>query len=247
MEGTYTPANYLEESVELEGTNYTATIADGRIEVAFREPEPLPDADRQAAVSQEVNQVFNTHMILTGRSVEVSGLTLKRRRPDGKADIWVSVSSCLCVVSGFSADLIITDADGSVVRDTKAERLADERAFREQCLQHTGNPLLQKLMASFGQAIADPADQMMHLYEIRDALRQELGGDKEAKKVLGLTNAEWSDFGRITNVEPIAESRHRGNHLALRPATVEERAHVINLARRMIRAYLDYLDRTRIP
>jgi hypothetical protein len=249
LEGTYTPANYLEEPVELEGTDCTATITDCRIEVSFHEPELLPDADRQAAVSREVNQVFNTHMILTGRSAEVSALTLKRRRPDGKAESWVSVSvsSCLSEASVCSPDIITTDAGGNVVRDTKAERLADEKAFREQCLRHAEDLLLKELMASFRQAIADPADQMMHFYEIRDALSRHFGGDKEARKVLGLTSKEWSDFGRITNDEPIEQSRHRGNHPVRRPATEEEMARIIDVARRMIRAYIDRLDSTSAP
>jgi hypothetical protein len=247
LEGTYTPANYLEEPMELEGTDYTATIADGRIEVAFREPEPLPDADRQAAVSRKVEQVFNTHMILTGRSAAVTGLTMKRRYPDGRADIWVSVSSGFYLFSGCSADFLITDADGNVVRDTKAERLADIKAFRDQGLRHVADPLLGEMMASFRQAIADPDDQMTHLYEIRDALKRHFGGEKKAQQALGLTSSEWTDFGRITNSEPIKQSRHRGSHPVLRPATEQERARVIDVARRMIRAYLDHLDRPPTP
>ena len=88
---------------------------------------------------------------------------------------------------------------------------------------HLENPLIQGLMASFGRAVADPADRMTHLYEIRDALSRHLGGEKEARRALGLTSADWSDLGRIANHEPIKESRHRGNHPVLpRPPRTKE-------------------------
>jgi len=99
-------------------------------------------------------------------------------------------------------------------------------------------------MARFSRAIADPGDRLTHLYEIRDALSRHFGGEKEMRKALRLTDAEWSDLGRIANHEPIQESRHRGKHPALRPATEEERIRVIEITRRMLRVYLDHLDRT---
>jgi len=242
LEGAYSPPDYLEEVVILEHPDYTATIAEGRIEVLFRESEPLPDADRQAAVSREMRQVFQARMILTGRSSEMTGLTLKRHYPDGRTDVWVSATSAIVVASACSPDILITDSEGNVVRDTKAERLADERGFREQCLRHAKNPLLEDLIASFCRAVADPADRMTHLYEIRDALSRQFGGEKEAKKTLGISNSEWSDLGRIANQEPIQKSRHRGSHLGLRPATDDELYRAQAVARRMLRAYLDHLD-----
>jgi hypothetical protein len=68
---------------------------------------------------------------------------------------------------------------------------------------------------------------MTHLFEIRDALSRHLGGEKDTRKVLGLTNAEWDDLGRIANHEPIAESRHRGKHKVLRQTTEEEKTRTI--------------------
>jgi len=241
MEGTYSPADYLEEAVTLQRSDYTARIAGGRIEVAFHEPETLPNADRQTAVSREVGQVFQARMILTCRPWEMTALTLKRRYPDGRSVMWLSVSDSIGLSD--SLDMVATDSDGNVVTDTKAERLADERDFREQTQRHAEDPLLQGLMASFSRAVADPADRMTHLFEIRDALSRHFKNARQAKDALGLTNTEWSDLGRIANHEPIEESRHRGNHPVLRQATEDEQTRVLEVARRMIRAYVDHLDR----
>jgi hypothetical protein len=226
---------------------YTATITDGCIEVEFREPVPLPDAGREAIVRREVNQVFDSHMILTGRFAAVTGLTLTRHYSDSRKDAWVSAAANIALAGlTVRGETMVTDSEGNV-KDSRAERLADQRGFREQCFRHVGNPLIQGLIASFSQAVADPADRMTHLYEIRDALSRHFGGEKETKRALGLTNAEWSDLGRLANNEPIEESRHRGSHLVRRPATEEEKVRVFGVARRMIRAYLDYLDRNPVP
>ena len=215
--------------------------------VTFRPAEPFPSAELQAAAGRDLRHVFTARMILTCQPWEMTELRLHRRYSDGRKDVWLSAACGAHFISGSPADFSIHDAAGSVIKDTKAERLADHRAFREQCSRHTEDSLLQGLMASFSRAIADRADRMTHLYEIRDALSRDLGGEKEARKVLGLTNAEWKDLGRIANDEPIEDSRHRGNHPVLRQATDEETARVIDVARRMIRAYLDHLDRKPIP
>jgi hypothetical protein len=243
MEGTYPPADYLLEPATLELADYTARIRGGRIEVTFRDPQSPPDAERQAAIHREVEQVFQPRLILTGRPWEMTELRLKRHYPDGRADIWLTVASGACFVSGSPADFILRDAHGNVLKDTKAERLADERRFQEHCLRHQAGPLLQQLTASFGRAVTDLADLMTHLYEIRDALSRHFGGELAARGALGLTHAEWGDLGRIANGLPIQESRHCGNHSALRQATGEEKTLALAVARRMIRAYLDHLDR----
>jgi hypothetical protein len=243
LEGTYSPTDSLEEPVILERKDYTAEIAQGRIEVTFRDPELLLSADRQPAVDRDLRQVFTARMILTCRPWEMTELRLQRRYRDGRKDRWLAVASGLCFVSGLAPDFIIRDAEANVVKDTKAERLADERGFREQCLRHAENPLIQGLMASIGRAVTDPADRRTHLYEIRDALSRHFGGEASARNALGLTSTAWRDLGRIANNEPIQESRHRGNHPVLRQATDEEQARVLEVARRRVRAYLDHLDR----
>jgi hypothetical protein len=38
--------------------------------------------------------------------------------------------------------VVIKDADGNVIKDTRAERLVEHHAFRDQCLRHAEDPLL---------------------------------------------------------------------------------------------------------
>ena len=241
LEGTYSPADYLQDVV-LNRPGYTATLKEGRIEVVFQDPEPLPDPDLQAAVTREVSTVFQTHMILTGQPWQMTGLTLNRHYPDGTRDIWVNAASSFTVGSPGGLNIIIQDAEGNIIKDTKSEHLAYEQGFRDQVLQHAHDQVLQGLIASFTRAVNDPADRMIHLYEIRDALQTHFRGKKKSKKELGLTEKEWSDLGYIADKEPIEESRHRGQHLSRRPATDDEQSRAFACARRMIKLYIEHLD-----
>lgn len=243
LEGTYKPSNYFEEPVILERTGFVAKIDDGRIEVDFRDLGPLPTSIRQVEVSREVDLIFNARAILFENSAEVSALTMKCYYSDGTRDIYGSVIVMMCFGSMKPTDFVLTNDQGKVVKDTKAERIADENSFRDQCLRHANDVVANSLLKSFRHALTDPANMMTHLYEIRDALSRYLAGDRGAKKTLGLSSADWSRFGQITNKEPIQESRHRGDHAELRPVTEQERAQAHDFARRMLRSYLDHLDR----
>jgi hypothetical protein len=93
-------------------------------------------------------------------------------------------------------------------------------------------------MDSYRAAVDDPSDEMVHLYEIRDALRNHYGNEAEAMSQLGVTKREWQELGDIANVRPVQQSRHRGDHVAGRqPATTAELETARRAARRLIEAF----------
>ena len=145
--------------------------------------------------------------------------------------MWPKVSSNISVATLAGPDLITTAFDGTILTDTRVERLADARAFRDKCLRHNRDPLLNGLLASFQQAVDDPADCMTHLFEIRVALKARFGSIKQARDALSLSETEWRDLDDITNNRPIDESPHRGRHPDRRPATGDEYNRVFAVAR----------------
>lgn len=85
---------------------------------------------------------------------------------------------------------------------------------------------------------------MVHLYEIRDSLSDRFGGGKRVEQELGISAAEWSDFGKLANNEPVREGRHRGKDLGiLRNATIDELARARKFAKNLILKYLKLLDK----
>lgn len=244
LEGTYTPARYFEEPVCFEEAEYDVEIVDGKIIASIKDPDPQVGKMLGDEIDRKIKQIFDAQQVLTSRSHERTALGMVRYRPDGKRDIWVSASSAMVVATVNPVDLRVTDASGNVVRDSKAERLDDQRQFREQCRKHIGDQALSKLLISFKQAIDDRPNMLVHLYEVRDALKDRFGGEPKARGELQISKRDWSDLGKLSNDEPVQEGRHRGLHGELRAATEEELDRARSIAQRMIRAYLNYLDRS---
>jgi hypothetical protein len=85
---------------------------------------------------------------------------------------------------------------------------------------------------------------LVHLYEIRDALKTKFGGDGETRDALAISRKTWSRFGNLADHEPLRQSRHRGIHTGtLRDATKSELNEARDIARGMIEAYGRYLEK----
>ena len=137
-------------------------------------------------------------------------------------------------------DTLIVDKDGKVTVDTKRERIEKKKRLAEIVAAHSAkDPLLTALVQSHEAAIRDADNELVHIYEIRDALVAKYGGDAKARKALGLSDPQWSKFGRLCNVEPLRQGRHRGKSSGvLRDATAQELDEARGTARAMIEEYL---------
>jgi hypothetical protein len=92
------------------------------------------------------------------------------------------------------------------------------------------------LLASYSAAVNDPANELVHLYEIRDALKKHFGGESEAQKQLSITASEWKRLGHLAN-GPLQQGRHRGSFTQKRPAARHELDEARAIARRWINAF----------
>jgi hypothetical protein len=103
-------------------------------------------------------------------------------------------------------------------------RFADQSRFRELSARDGADETLQVMLRAYGAAVRDPADEFIHLYEIRDALKKLFGGERDAIAALGgLTRTSCKTLRVFANVEPVREGRHRGIWgLSLRDATQAE-------------------------
>ena len=91
----------------------------------------------------------------------------------------------------------------------------------------------------------DANNELVHLYEIRDALSRRFGGESPACQVLHISSTDWSRLGQLANSEPLRQGRHRGKNLGiLRNATDAELTEARNIGRQFVEAYLEFLDVT---
>jgi hypothetical protein len=96
---------------------------------------------------------------------------------------------------------------------------------------------------SYSAGVRDPVNELVHLYEIRDALSVKFGGEIRVRSALAITASQWSRFEQLSNSEPLRQGRHRGKTgETLRDASESELIEARCIARAMIEAYLQYLE-----
>jgi len=107
----------------------------------------------------------------------------------------------------------------------------------------TTDAVVKGLLRSYSTALRDPANEFIHLYEIRDALAHRFGSAAKARSALGLKRRGWDRLGKLANDLPIKQGRHRGQSSgSLRDATETELQEARSIARNMIRQFLAYLN-----
>jgi len=92
--------------------------------------------------------------------------------------------------------------------------------------------------------VDDPGNELIHLYEIFEALSKHFGAQEKARHCLHFTKAEWQclkRLGQLANDEPLEQGRHRGRHPMLRPASPQELAEARTIAKKLVEAFMSTL------
>ncbi len=243
LEWTFTPTDYFEEPVDFPCDYGSIHVASGKAEV--RVPADLypPDHCLRNQLHMELDAIFLAAQVLSHKPYDLSKPGLSKLHPDGRKNSWVFPESCTMAINGGCADFVYKDAAGNVVRNTKEERIQRRNGFIQLAARHLNNALALVLLRSYSAAVNDPRNELVHLYEIRDALSRQFGGEAAARSAVNITKAEWSRLGQLANNEPIIQGRHRGKSLgSLREATAAELSEAREIAYKMIESYVCHLE-----
>jgi len=135
-------------------------------------------------------------------------------------------------------DVVIHNASGKRVQDSKSKRIAEHTKFIDSVAPKlASSATLNTLLQSYNAAVADPANELVHLYEIRDTLAKHYGTQTKARRKLGITDKDWKRLGYLANEAPLNEGRHRGRHSNLRNATAAELDDARSTARQLIACF----------
>jgi hypothetical protein len=249
LEWSYTPPHYFEGTVPTNRGLYELEIQDGRIKATF--PATFYDNDPgiPEVIYRDVNDMFMGIQVVSHEPYNLSRYAIYRDYPDGRRDATIIPNTILNTSVLFPPDIQVRDADGNVVFDSKQDRIQEKLRVAELSSKYRkSNPVVASIFSSYDAAVDDPDNELVHLYEVRDALVHEFGNEKAVQSTLGITPADWSRFGRPANADPLRQGRHTGkNPGQLRDATAEELQEARRIVKQMILAYLEYLERTTGP
>jgi hypothetical protein len=248
LEWRYTPKSFFEDARNIQRDDCEIRIADGRVTATVAPDQYDKEHKKRDELHEFVEGYFRSVQLFTHQSFALPKPGMSRIHPDGRRDVTVfpqTLHSTLKISD--HVDFVVTDADGNIVADSKRERIEAENKLAEAIGRiRPTDPILGKLLDSFHAAVEDPDDELVHLYEIRDALSAHFGGRQKVQAALNISKSEWDGLGRLACTEPVQQGRHRGEHLVpLRRATGDELANARGYARRFIEAYVRYAEADR--
>ncbi|CAH1745214.1 putative ferric uptake regulation protein [Thauera humireducens] len=243
----FSPPDSFEQefSLEIDGQVLHVGVGSARVEIESNAFEADP------AVVNRIHDVLKDYLVaaelVTGSSTRLSRPERETLREDGKRVVYAEMMSLGRVTSFGRPDLVERDFAGNLVRDTRQERVDCIKSLGERiAAQVQEDGTFRKLIASYRAAMRDPSDELVHLYEIADALKSRFGRPREVQGRVAIHPEEWGRFEMLCNRSELRQSRHRGlAGSVLRDATCDELHQVRSLARKMIEGYLCYLERAR--
>lgn len=244
LEWKYTPESYIEEPIRIKEEGFELSISDGvalaRIEPSFHSQHSYIKEYLTGLIESRllaVQIMFHGDFTLN----KPSRSDLKR---DGTKNIFLEVDPIVLKMSVGSVDFVVRDKDGNIVSDTKRDRLDKQKWFAKTVDKYRGvDSTLDQMLRSYQMAVKDPKNELIHLYEIRDAFSARFGKKKNAIKHLDITNHDWNIIGDFANIQPFEEGRHRGKSVgALRPAEKHELAMARKSVSYLVEKYLVFLE-----
>jgi len=246
FEWTFSPSDFFEEPIEIVRDDYTMTIENGKAKARMDSTTYEANPSIRQTLHEGLNDRFLGFQLVNHRAYKLSRSAMTRVHPDGRRGLSLAAEVAAVSITGRPA-LIILGKDGSVICDPKrdrfekAERLADLVSTYHSC-----DETVASLVRSHKDSVHEPDHELVHLYEIRDALTKRFGRKEEALSALGISSADWNDFGTLCNDPALSQGRHCGKAgTALRHATESELVAARRIALDMIEAYLQYLDTCR--
>tara|TARA_B100001939_G_C16884756_1_gene592538 strand:- start:254 stop:1021 length:768 start_codon:yes stop_codon:yes gene_type:complete len=240
LEWSYEPNSYFEVPTRFECFGGEVLIDNGLVKGTFAS-EHYGERDFRDAVHELVEARFLAQQVQSHKSYELSGASMYREHPDGSRDVTAFIDTLVMKASVHAPDIVITDREGNVVSDSKAERVKRREDFGCSVVTNFQDPALKRMVQSFHNAITDEDNSLIHLYEIKETV-DTVFGKSNAKRVLGIADQSWSRLIKMANNEPLVEGRHRGKHDGLRRMSEDERNEVYKIAQGIIENYVHHIS-----
>src|SRR5438094_77558 len=217
LELSYLPADFLEAPIAFTMNGFALEIRDGFARARLFQPVEDVPADLLSTFTSSVEAALRVRMVQTRVRFATQPPRIVQEYPDRQRSVLALITGCARMTPAkVSATL---DDEATLLRQQQ-ERTAIITSAACKADKHA---VLRRALLSCERALADPENALVHLYEVRDAVVTHFGNEKNARKMLGVSKAQWNEFGKLANDEPVREGRHRGKYSGLlRGATHKE-------------------------
>lgn len=208
LEWKFSPPDYFESPIEILRDNYTMIIADGKAEARIDSAVYEANPSMHDILHGELNYRFLGVQLCSHKAYNLSSSTMNRIHPDGSRDCFVT-GKCIAKVTFHPVDFQVSNKEGAIVFDSKRDRIEEKRRLADLVSRYAvHDEFLATLLQIYSAAVNDSNNELVHLYEIRDALKSKFENEKAAKQALNISRSDWSRFGDLCNKKPLRQGRH---------------------------------------
>lgn len=241
------PPDYLGEIDSIQDERYTFLFNRKQVEVQVSQEEYQSNPKLREELTERLQSYLDARQILTHERFLLRPIDITFRQPDGRCSVTVLPLPVRVVSGANPGRVIIRNRNGSPALDSFTEQQETICRLGQRLYTHRADSTLKLIVHSYREAVADPKNELLHLYEIQERLRKQFGGKGKklevAARTLGVEELKWKHFLKLSDGTPVRQGRHRGSHdPELRSATHDELRSARNFGRSLIEKYLDYLD-----
>jgi hypothetical protein len=235
---TYEPTDFLESPAYVVFAHGELHADEGKANYTLSTPtDPLP-AELRNAIVEEVRYFFDAARFVKHIDVKLSEPSEVQYDEKGGRSVSAALMGQGLTLRGGLVSVLI-EGPGEIVRDSRVDRIQSEMAFIGAVTPKMAHSEpLRRMLQSYGQAVRDPANELVHLYEVTDAITKYFDGGANTLKALPAVRGPLKALGQLSNNPEIRQGRHRGRRIGpLRDATDSELADARLNVRKMIEAF----------
>jgi len=162
-----------------------------------------------------------------------------------RRDITVLLSDSVGLTMGGHADVLVTAADGTIVSDSRKDRMAELVRFANSSAR---NETLGRMSDYLLDYHADPEKKLAPLFDIIELATEVFGHEHKAATSLGIGIQRMKDATDVMNDSSIRSGRHRGQELGpQREPTQAEVELCETVAEQIVSEYANLVQRRAEP
>lgn len=240
---SYTPIDYFEEIFKVQKDEYELEFKGGNIKATLDTMFYQQNKGIIDKILSDIDTYFVGVQVVSHKAYKIEKHIMHSYNAKGGKGVTIFAPPIEVKLSA-SADIKITDSEGNVVTDTRAERIREQQELAELTNRYFKKDITARaIIESYQASVNDPSNELVYLYEIREALVKRFGDENNTKAILNINKLRLSRLRRLANDVPLRQGRHRGkNQGQLRNATTRELNEAREIAKGLILSYLKYLQ-----
>lgn len=241
---SYSPPDFLGGKQEINKSNYKISLENGKASAYVDETCSDDKIILIDAMAEDIERALIIRQMTNFPKYEFNKSRIDVYNEEGGKGVFINAKDApIEVKTGVSGCLKKRDKNGKVIYDSRLKEKQDEKYINDCLAAHGSDNTLNSICNSFHNAMQSPENELVRLYEMRDALSTKFGGKDKSCKNLGISEKDWDELGVICNAKPIDKSRHRGKHIGnIRKASDNELNKAREIAKKLILSYCKYLN-----